>query len=134
MYLIDTSVWIDFYREKETTGVKFFNQILDKGLPFGLTSLILQEILQGAAHQKDFNQLLKHMSTQIFYQPLDPILSYQRAAEHYYACRKKGITIRSSIDCLIAQIAIEHDLILVHQDRDFLLMAKVVKDLKLIEI
>ncbi|MDF2529848.1 MAG: PilT protein domain protein, partial [Gammaproteobacteria bacterium] len=59
---------------------------------------------------------------------------YQLAAEHYFKCRKKGLTIRSTIDCLIAQIAIENDLLLLHNDRDFVSMAGIITDLQLVEL
>jgi len=50
--------------------------------------------------------------------------SYSQAAHIYFTCRRHGITIRSTIDCIIAQLAIEHDLILLHSDRDFEQIAK----------
>ncbi len=51
---------------------------------------------------------------------------YARAASIYFTCRRKGITVRSTIDCLIAQIALEHDLFLIHNDSDFDAMAPVI--------
>jgi predicted nucleic acid-binding protein len=56
--------------------------------------------------------------------------SYESAARLYFLCRKKGITIRSTIDFLIAQTAIENNLVLMHNDEDFNTMAKVIKELK----
>jgi len=53
------------------------------------------------------------------------------AARIYGACRAAGVTIRSSVDCLIARIAIEHDLALLHDDRDFEDIARVVSELRL---
>ena len=58
-------------------------------------------------------------------------MSHREAAHIYFSCRRKGITIRSTIDCLIAQISIEHDLILLHNDKDFTHMAAVIPQLKL---
>lgn len=132
MYLIDTSVWIAYFKMQKTASVQFFNKILDQKWPYGLTSVIYQEILQGVSSENEFTQLAHYLETQVFYHPKDPILSFQTAAKRYFDCRKKGITIRSTIDCLIAQIAIEHELILVHDDRDYVLMNKLFPELKII--
>ena len=101
-------------------------------MPFGITSVIYQEILQGAKTEKEYSELKKYLSTQRFYHPLDSITSYEGAAEIYFTCRRRGFTVRSTIDCLIARIAMEQDLFLLHNDRDFDAMAKVV-DLKIFE-
>jgi predicted nucleic acid-binding protein len=119
MYLIDTSVWIDYLRKKNNQTTAQFITILDRSLPFGLTSVIYQEILQGASSLNDFIQLKEYLSTQRFFYPKDDKATYESAAKLYFLCRKKGITIRSSFDCLIAQIAIDNDLILLHNDEDF---------------
>ncbi len=131
MYLIDTSVWIDYFRGKSNKPVQFFTSILDKNVPFGITNIIYQEILQGASTEKDFNKLNQYLSTQIFYHPKRDLLSYQTSAKIYFNGRRNGITIRSTIDCLIAQIAIENKLILVHNDKDFVQMQKILPTLKL---
>ena len=88
-------------------------------------------MLQGAASPRDFSKLQDYLATKTFYAPLDPILSYERAADLYFNCRRQGITIRGTIHCLIAQIAIEHNLRLLHSDRYFTQMAAVNKKLKL---
>jgi predicted nucleic acid-binding protein len=131
MYLIDTSVWIDFLRKKQNPPVQHLNLILEQNLPFGITGVIYQEILQGAASQNDFEQLTTYFSTQHFFHPKDKILSHQSAAELFFNCRKKGITLRSTIDCLIAQIAIEHELVLLHNDKDYVQIKKIASTLKI---
>ena len=131
MYLVDTSVWLDYFRNRSTQAVELFEEILAENLPFGITSMIFQEILQGADSPRDFSKLKDYLATQKFYSPLDPILSYEQAADLYFNCRREGITLRGTIDCLIAQIAIEHQLRLLHSDRDFTHMATVNKNLKL---
>jgi len=57
--------------------------------------------------------------------------SYANAARIYFDCRRKGVAIRSTLDCLIAEIAMEHNLILLHDDVDFCHMATVITDLKI---
>ncbi len=96
-------------------------------IPFGINSFIYQEVLQGAKSEKEYNNLKKYLSTQHFFHPKDPIESFARAARIYYDCRKKGITITSTIDCIIAQTVIEQDLFLLHRDKDFELMSQVVE-------
>ncbi len=105
--------------------------MLDKKIPFGITGIIFQEILQGSATLTDFNQLSDYLSTQRFFHPKDNLNTYQSAAQIYFACRRRGLTIRSTVDCLIAQIAIEHNLILLHNDNDFKLIKKINPELEL---
>ena len=114
MYLVDTSVWIDYLRENDNQAVRRFQDILAQDIPFGISGIIFQEVLQGAREQTDFDTLSAYLSTQRFYHPLNPIESYQESARLYFRCRKKGIILRSSNDCLIAQIALANDLIRLH--------------------
>ncbi len=60
-----------------------------------------------------------------------PAESYAEAARLYFRCRRAGVTLRSTIDCLIAQVAVEHDLLIVHHDRDFDLLAGVAPEVRL---
>ena len=105
--------------------------MLNRGYPFGITGAIYQEVLQGAASRVKFDYLAEYLGSQRFYHPQDPVASYGEAALLYFRCRRAGITVRSATDCLIARVAIEHDLILLHDDRDFENMARVVPELTL---
>ncbi|WP_231561718.1 type II toxin-antitoxin system VapC family toxin [Nitrosococcus oceani] len=127
---MDTSVWIDFLRDRDTPGTQALNRILDRDYPFGITGIIYQEILQGADSPKSLRVLVDYFATQRFYHPLDKVDTYRRAAEIYGHCRRNGVTIRSTVDCLIAQIALEHNLFLLHSDRDFQLMKGCVPELR----
>ena len=131
MILVDTSVWIDYLRGTMTEAVTQFSRLLEERQPFGITSVIYQEILQGADSDVSFARLDTYLRTQLFFHPLDPLASYAEAARLYNRCRRVGITIRSTIDCLIAQTAIEHGLVLLHSDRDFDSLAKVAPELSL---
>lgn len=130
MFLIDTSIWVDYLRQKNNPTTKYFTELLDEEAPFGITGIVYQELLQGAASKSDFDSLADYLSTQRFYHLQDNIISYQSAAKIYFDCRRKGITIRSTLDCLIAQIAIENDLILLHNDEDYNRIATVATKLK----
>lgn len=132
MYLVDTSIWIDYLKESKNASVKLFEKILDEDAPFGITSMIYQEILQGVVSNKDFTNLVEYLSTMRFFHPQDPIISFQLAGKLYFDCRKNGITIRSTIDCLIAQIAIENKLVLVHNDLDYSRIKKIAPELELL--
>lgn len=126
MILVDTSVLIDFFKGVKTEGGRKFETVLQRGIPFGINSFILQEVLQGAASEKEFSLLRKYLSTQRFYDLKDPVDSFINAARLYMECRKKGVTIRSTIDCLIAETVLEHNLLLLHNDNDFKAMARVI--------
>ena len=119
MILVDTSVWIGYLRGEKNLAVGWFREILDHDLPFGLTWPIYQEILQGADSEKSFERLDEYLATQVFFETVEPETTYREAARLYYECRRTGFTIRSTIDCLIARVAIERDLDLLHADRDF---------------
>lgn len=126
MILVDTSVLIQFFKGIHSEGAKRFSIVLQREIPFGINSLIFQEVLQGAGSEREYFILKKYLETQRFYHLKDPVDSFARAAKIYLDCRKKGITIRSTIDCLIAQTALENDLLLLHEDSDFDLMSKVI--------
>jgi predicted nucleic acid-binding protein len=131
LYLVDTSAWIDYLEGRETEVAARLGEVLDLGSPFGITGVIYQEVLQGVSSQREFDDLTEYLGYQRFYHPGDAGESYGEAAYLYFRCRREGVTIRSAIDCLIARIAIEHDLLLLHNDRDFEHMAEVVPELKL---
>lgn len=128
--MVDTSVWIDYFREAETEGAIRFGEALERGISFGLTGIIYQEVLQGAATESDFERLAEYLGTQRFYDPRDPVESYREAARLYLRCRGAGVTVRSTVDCLIARIAIEHELVLLHSDRDYENMSRVIPELE----
>jgi len=123
--LADTSVLIDFFKGVKNEASQKLRTVLQRGMPFGITSFIFQEVLQGAASEKEYSVLDSYLRTQRFYHLKDPVDSFARAARIYMNCRKKGITVRSIIDCLIVETALEHDLFLLHNDSDFPAIARV---------
>jgi predicted nucleic acid-binding protein len=128
--LVDTSVWIDFIRGRPTAVIDRLRTALDRGVEVALTPAIYQEILQGASDERTFRNHRSYFSGQRFLHPLEPVATYERAARLYFECRRKGLTIRSSNDCQVAQAAIEHGVSLMHDDRDFEQIAKVAPQLK----
>ncbi len=131
MILVDTSVLIDFLKGNTNHVVQLFDDVLDRQIPFGINDHIYQEILQGARDRKEFNTLKEYFETIPFYTLKKGRNSFEKAAIINFSCRKNGITIRSTIDVLIAETAIENDLYLLHNDLDFTYMAKVIPELKI---
>ena len=127
MVLVDTSILIDYLKGANNAAVRKFQFVLDNGIPFGINSFIYQELLQGVKTEKDFQKLKQYLDTQTFYNLKDSRESFAQAARIYFLCRKKGITLSSTIDCLIVQTVLEHDLYLLHNDKDFERIRKVVK-------
>jgi predicted nucleic acid-binding protein len=126
MILVDTSVLIDYLKDVDNKSTEKFKEILEKGLPFGINNYIYQELLQGCKTEKDYRLLKKYLDGQKFYDFKGGRESYAKAARIYFKLRKKGITIRSTIDCLIAQMVAENDVYLLHNDADFTRMTEVV--------
>jgi len=127
MVLVDTSVFINYLKNIENKKVIKFKELLDLKIPFGINPYIYQELLQGTKTEKDFNLLKKYLDTQNFYYLSNGLKSYEEAAKIYFNCRKKGITISSTIDLLIARTCIENDIYLLHDDKDFDLISKMIK-------
>lgn len=84
----------------------------------------------GARDPASYDRLQSYFSGQRFVDFDQPVAGHEAAARMYVDCRRRGITVRSSLDCLIAQCAIESDLTLFHHDRDFRNIGSVVPALK----
>ena len=130
MILVDTSVLIDYLRGKNAAHCEKFDAAIAMNIPFGITVHVYQELLQGCCAEKDFSSLKEYLDTITFYSEHCGRETYARAAHLYFLCRRKGITVRSSVDCLMVQIAIENGCKLLHNDRDFDNIAKVEKRLE----
>ncbi len=131
MYLVDTSVWVDYLRGGNTPQVRALKELLAGEEIVGVAPIILQEILQGADSDERFEKWRKYFAGLCCYVPADPVESHVAAAGLYRSCRRAGKTPRSSNDCLIAQIAVEHGLMLLNDDRDFDSIAAVISELRL---
>ena len=130
MYLVDTSVWIDYLRGRDTAHVRMLDDLLRNPLAVGLADVIYMEILQGARDARSFTRLRDYFGGQRFYRFGEPAASHAAAANLYFDCRRRGFAVRSTQDCLIARCAIENDLILLHHDQDFVKLGKVVPTLR----
>jgi len=83
MILVDTSAWIDWLRGAETPPAEALGRVLDNEMPYGITGVIYQEILQGARSQSSLQRLADYFGSQRFYWPSDPVQTHRDAATLY---------------------------------------------------
>ena len=117
MILVDSSVWIDFFRGTTTPQVELLDALLGTE-PLATGDLILAEVLQGFQSDRDFNQARHLLSTFEMVTIVDPQIAVQ-AAKNVRTLRAKGVTARKTIDTLIATACIQRGHSLLHSDRDF---------------
>ena len=118
MILIDTSVWIKFFNGIDTISVRLLEDLVEAEEEVCISDFILTEVLQGFKKNGDFELARHHLLLFPIYS-LNDLDSYIKAAQIYRKCRKQGITIRKTVDCIIAQTAIENKFVLLHDDADF---------------
>lgn len=118
MILVDTSVWIDFLRGVNSKERRLLHALLEDDADLGITGIVLTEVLQGVRQDRDFAAIRDSL---LEFPIRDPkgVDTYLNAARIYRQCRKKGKTVRKTVDCLIAAVCLEHGLPLLHKDRDF---------------
>lgn len=121
MILVDTSVWIATFRKREPLDIESRVSLEDV-----VTCLpVIQEVLQGFRDERAYRTARSAMlSLPIVDSPMDVEL-FESAVGIYRSARRAGLTIRSSVDCLIAASALRHGLEVLHFDRDFARIAKV---------
>ena len=123
MILIDTSIWVHVFRDKtQRYAQRLYEEIGEHAIL--LTRFQQLELLQGCRDEREWGLLSKYLEGQDYIET--QATTWQSAARLYYELRRKGLTIRSPIDCCIAQIALENQLLLLHDDRDFVTIAKLV--------
>jgi predicted nucleic acid-binding protein len=122
MVLVDTTVWIDFFADSNEPSVTALQQLIENDEDLCLCGIILAEVLQGIRSDADYIKTKGYLNDLIFL-PMRKA-TFVRAAEIYRSLRKIGVPIRKPVDCLIASVAIEHDIRLLHNDRDFDYIAK----------
>ena len=122
MVLVDTTVWVDFFADRREPHVAALQQLIENDEDLCLCGVVLAEVLQGIRSDSDYCKTKDYFKALILL-PMGEA-TFVAAAEIYRSLRKKGITIRKPVDCMIASVAIEHDLPLLHNDRDFDQIAK----------
>jgi predicted nucleic acid-binding protein len=125
MIFVDTSVLIDFLRGSRTPAAERLAQLETDGVPFGIPMICYQEVLQGARDQREWRLLDEYLKTQRLLAPDGPLDLHHDAARIYFECRRRGITVRGTVDCLIAAQVIRAQGTLLHDDDDFERMSAV---------
>jgi predicted nucleic acid-binding protein len=125
MIVVDTSVWIDLFRDAGTPQAKFVERLLNlEEEDFALTDVVLAEILQGARSERDVLRLERRLADFEILR-LKDLADFRCAAAMYRSARHEGITIRRTSDCLIAAVCVREDVPLLHSDVDFDRLASV---------
>ena len=115
--IVDTTVWIDFFGGTDTPEVRALQRMIDAAEDVCVCGVILTEVLQGIREDRDYAEASAAFASFLFL-PMTQ-RTFIRAADLYRMLRRSGITIRNAVDCMIASVAIEHDIPLLHNDRDF---------------
>ena len=121
MILVDTSVWVQVFRKTRPLD-------LARLVPFDEIVIclpVIEEILQGFRDERAFRIARQSLfALPVIEAPLEAGV-FEEAVDLYRTARRAGVTVRSSVDCLIAACAIRHDLEIIHEDRDFAALAGV---------
>ncbi len=117
MIFVDSSVWIDYFNGKSSLEVTKLDSLL--GVEFVSTGdLILVEVLQGFRNDKDYKIAKNLLTSLTVFNMLDSNIAI-KSADNFRALRKKGVTVRKTIDSIIATFCIQNKLSLLHSDKDF---------------
>ena len=117
MVIVDTTVWVNFFVGKNTPQVQKLEQFLTEGEDICICGVILTEVLQGIRDESEYTRTRSLFDSFLFL-PMNR-RTFVRAAELYRTLRWQGVTIRKAVDCMIASVAIEHNIALLHHDKDF---------------
>jgi predicted nucleic acid-binding protein len=117
LILVDSSVWIEYFRGANTAQAEKLDKLLGHEL-LAIGDLILAEVLQGLADERDFNEARK-LLTSLTVVELGGVEIAIQAARNFRVLRQLGVTVRKIIDTLIATRCIESEYDLLHSDRDF---------------
>ena len=117
MILVDSSVWIDYFRGTPTPQTEMLDSLLGSE-PVVTGDLVLAEVLQGFGSERDFNQARKLLTSLVVVDLVGQDIAIQ-AAKNFRTLRALGITVRKTIDAVIATRCIATGLTLLYSDRDF---------------
>ena len=118
MIVVDTSVWIDFFRDSGSWQVEHLAQLIADDDPIALTDIVLTEVLQGLPNDREARRVERRLLAFDVLR-LEALDDFRRAASLYRQARSRGITIRRTLDCLIASVCVRDGAPLLHADADF---------------
>lgn len=117
MIVVDSSVWIDYFTGRKTAETDKLDSLLGEE-PIATGDLILAEVLQGFRSDKDFRKAKALLTSLSIVNMVGADIAL-KSAMNFRALRKKGVTVRKTIDSIIATYCIENKLPLLHSDKDF---------------
>ena len=123
MILVDTSAWIELLRASGHPAHVTLRHHLQRRSPIATTEPIIMELLAGTRSRREHLRVRARLVA-LPRLTLRGLADFESAAELYRACRSKGATIRKLMDCLIAAVAIRENATLLHNDRDFEVLAR----------
>ena len=123
MILVDTSVWIDYFNGINNAQTDMLDFHLERDI-IVTGDLILIELLQGFKSQKDFNKANELLNRLVYYDMVGKDIAYT-SIRNYKKLRKMVITVRKTIDVIIAAFCIKNNFSLLHNDKDFNSMEKI---------
>lgn len=118
MIVVDTSVWIDVLNERESSPARRCVELLDDGAPIALTDIVFAEVLQGLRSDREASRVERYLRMFPVLR-LESLDDFALAARLYRQARRAGVTIRKTLDCLIAAPCVRDDVALLHADEDF---------------
>jgi hypothetical protein len=116
--LVDTSAWVEYLRATGSDVHREVQRAIERERPMHTTDVVVMEVLAGARDERHAVQLRRLLFSCEFV-AIDGLADFEHAAALYRGCRRRGETVRSLNDCLIAAVAIRVGLDVLHKDRDF---------------
>ncbi|MEM9478718.1 MAG: PIN domain-containing protein [Verrucomicrobiota bacterium] len=120
--LVDSTVWIEFFRANDTAQTRILKSLLGSGEDVCICGHVLAEVLRGTRHDEQYAKIEKHFAALEFL-PMDE-QTFKLAADIYRQLKRNGLTLKNTVDTFIAAVALEQDAHLLHNDSDFELIAR----------
>jgi predicted nucleic acid-binding protein len=121
--LVDTSVWVDFFSGHSSREAETLANLISEEADLVTCGLIVSEVLQGLRQSKSLSTIESHFREMDWLSPKEPD-TYIEAATLFRRLRSRGLTVRSTIDCVIANLAAHHSALILAKDRDLTLIVE----------
>jgi predicted nucleic acid-binding protein len=123
--IVDTSVLVALFRGHATAAACLLRKMAEEDTPFAIPAICCQELLQGARDLREWRTLCSYLDAQEVLLPLDPWQTHVGEARMYFDARRHGLTVSGAVDCLVAEMVLQHGGVLLHDDDDYELLAQV---------
>ncbi len=121
--IVDTSVWIEFFNSSTSTASQWLRKRVEADSPVIVPELVMMELLIGTTDESRAAARRQRLQRFVI-EPLAPLRDAEDAAAIHRQCRRSGATVRSTIDCLMAAMALRLKVPIAHRDRDFEVIAE----------